>query len=135
MLNGDFATYKNCTIGIPFSSESDLIYSVSVLFPTMDKWSDLETNYSSIKRMLTTKYGDPTECVEQFHSFYQPTDDNMKMYELSMDRCEYRAVFKPKGGVISLSLVYQPILGASVILNYMDETNANAILSNAMDDL
>lgn len=36
----------------------------------MDKWGDLERCYSNYKSMLSEKYGDPKDCVENFQHDY-----------------------------------------------------------------
>ena len=40
LLKGEFAGYKNCTIGA-VADKSGMICKVSVIFPEMDKWGDL----------------------------------------------------------------------------------------------
>lgn len=41
LLKGEFAGYKNCTIGA-VADKSGMICKVSVFFPEMEKWGDLE---------------------------------------------------------------------------------------------
>ena len=40
MLKGEFAGYKDCTIAA-IADKSGMICKVSVIFPDMDKWDDL----------------------------------------------------------------------------------------------
>jgi phosphatidylserine synthase len=66
MLKGDFASYKNCIVGVATLKQKDLVSSIKVIFPECDTWSYLSSNYFSLKEMLTEKYGEPSDCVEKF---------------------------------------------------------------------
>lgn len=135
MLSGDFAAYKNCTIGAVSLKERDLVCKVAVIFPSRDTWSSLETNYQSLKQMLTKKYGEPSDCVETFQSYSQPRDDNSKMHELKMDRCKFYTIFETEKGSIELQISHQSVSECYVVLSYYDAVNQQAIMSDAMDDL
>lgn len=135
LLNGEFAAYKDCTIGVVSSKGRDSVCKVAVMFPAKDTWSALERNYLSLKEMLTTKYGEPSDCVETFQSYSQPTDDNSKMYELRFDRCKYYTVFSTEQGTIQLELGHESVTRCYVLLSYFDAINQQAVLSDAMDDL
>lgn len=85
LLNGEFAGCKDCTI-CAMADKSGMICKVSVIFPAMDKWGDLEGCYLNYKSMLSEKYGEPKDCEEKFQNDYA-NDNNSKKLELSMDRC------------------------------------------------
>lgn len=135
ILLGDFATYKKCSIGVMSSKDKDVVTSVCVQFPTCETWSTLETNYLLLKQMLTTKYGEPSDCLETFQSDWQPKDDNEKMYMLRTDKCKYYTAFKTEKGGIVLQLTHQNVLECRVTLSYIDAINYKAATSDAMDDL
>lgn len=135
MLNGDFASYKNCTIGAVSLKDKDLVVKVAVIFPSRDTWSALESNYQSLKQMLTKKYGEPSDCVETFQSYLQPKDDNSKLHELGMDRCKFYTIFETKRGSIELQISHQSFSEYYVILSYFDAINQETLMSDAMDDL
>ena len=40
-----------------------MICKVSVAFPEMEKWGDLEHCYLNYKSMLSEKYGEPKDCL------------------------------------------------------------------------
>ncbi len=135
LFSGDFAGYKNCTAIAVSSKERDLVCKVAVIFPSHDKWSELESDYMSLKRMLTEKYGEPSECVEKFQSPFPPQDDNRKMHELKLDMCKYYSAFETERGSIELQLSHQSVMKCFVTLSYYDGINQKAILSDAMNDL
>lgn len=85
--------------------------------------------------MLTTKYGEPSDCLETFQSDWQPKDDNEKMYMLRTDKCKYYTAFKTEKGGIVLQLTHQNVLECRVTLSYIDAINYKAATSDAMDDL
>lgn len=133
LLKGEFAGYKDCTIGA-VADKSGMICKVSVIFPEMDKWGDLEQCYSNYKSMLTEKYGEPKECVEKFQSNYVKDDDNLKQLELKMDRCKYYSIFDGTNGEIQLRITHQKYT-CHVILNYFDNANQEQLRKQIMDDL
>ena len=98
-------------------------------------WASLERNYMSIKNMLTKKYGEPTDCIEEFQSLYGPYDDNERFYELGMGRCTYVTGFQTEKGSISVEMMKVNMLEATVKLQYWDRINTDAVRDNAMDDL
>jgi hypothetical protein len=90
LLKGDFASYKNCIIGVSTLKQKDLVSKISVIFPECDTWSSLTSSYFNLKEMLTEKYGKLADCVEKFQS---PTLDNdlSKMYQVKLDACNVNA--------------------------------------------
>jgi hypothetical protein len=133
LFSGDFAGYKECIIGVVTLDGKDLVSKVTVVFPKRDTWSDLESNYSKLKELLTIKYGEPESHAEKFNSTYQPSSDIDKMYELLMERCEYSSSFELDNGAIQLSIEHAGY--AFVMLAYFDKTNTEEIRQKALDDL
>lgn len=132
MLTGEFAGYKNCTIGA-VADKSGMIWKVAVIFPEMDRWGDLELCYSKYKSMLTEKYGASTYCVEQFQKNFID-DDNSKLYELKMDRCKYCSIFNGDNGEIILEIAHLNYT-CNVMLSYFDNANQAKLRKQIMDDL
>ena len=132
VLKGEFAGYKNCHI-YAVADKSGMICRVCVEFPKMDKWSDLESCYSSYKDMLTEKYGEPKVCVEEFQNKYAD-DDNSRMYEVKFDRCKYHSTFACKNGDITLEIIHQKF-DCFVQLSYYDKANQDKLRQNIMEDL
>lgn len=135
MLNGDFAGYKNCTVGVATLKGKDLVSKITVIFSDYDTWSYLSSNYYTIKELLTEKYGEPTEIVEKFDSYTEPKDDNSKMYEVGMNRCKYYTIYELENGTIELSIGNDGTSTGFVILSYFDKKNSEIIKQKAIDDL
>lgn len=135
MLTGDFAGYKDCYVLVNSVDQKDLVYLVGVMFPALDQWGLLEANYTKLKKMLTTKYGEPSEVVEKFQSRVQPRNDRDKLYELEFDRCTYKTIFDTEKGRIALSLAHEGVSKCYVILAYIDGINGGLAQDAAMDDL
>lgn len=134
-LQGDFAGFKNCIIGVVTLKNSDVVNTIGVIFPEQDDWSSLEANYEHLKKMLTEKYGKPAKCVEKFQGYGSPNDNSDKLYRLKMDRCTYETEFETPKGDIKLSLSHQSVTSCFVKLQYWDRINTNTIKAQAMDDL
>jgi hypothetical protein len=135
ILNGDFAGYKNCNVGVSTLSQNDLVYKISVLFPEQDKWSGLSINYFELKQLLIEKYGNPTEIVEKFDGYSEPKDDNRKMYEVKFDRCKYYSIWRTEKGQIKLAIDHSESSTCMVKLLYFDKINSDKIKAKAKDDL
>jgi hypothetical protein len=134
ILEGDFAGYKDCTVGVTTLKQQDLVSKITVIFPERDTWAFLSSNYFSLKEMLTEKYGEPAECVERFDTYVEPRDDGDKMHQVEMDRCKYYTIYKTGKGNIQLS-IYHDSSRSSVGLSYFDKINGDAVKAKAMDDL
>ena len=136
ILKGDFAGYKGCAIMVSTLQNKDLVSMISVVFPKHDTWGNLEGNYLKLKEMLTTKYGNPAEVIEESKDSYYSKDDNSKMTALFLDGCDYQTVFQIEKGVIVLKLFHGENYGSGhVILGYYDKINCVEVESAAMDDL
>ena len=67
ILQGDFAGFKSCTVGVSTLKAVNVVSTIGVIFPACEDWSSLERDYEHLKSMLTQKYGEPAEVVEKFH--------------------------------------------------------------------
>ena len=135
ILQGDFAGFKGCIIGVSTLKNSDVVNTIGVIFPEKDDWSSLEENYLHLKKMLTEKYGKPSECVEEFQGYGSPSDNSDKLHRLKMDRCTYVTVFETPKGDIQLPIGHQSVSSCFVKLQYWDRINTDAVKAKAMDDL
>lgn len=134
LLSGDFAGYKNCTLGVTTLKNKDIVSSIGVIFPYCQDWATVESNYSNLKSMLSEKYGEPIKSEEGFQN-RTPQDDNEKYYELSMKRCNYASLFELTNGSIEIMMAHETLSGAYVLLRYIDKINRDIIRQAAMDDL
>ena len=85
--------------------------------------------------MLTQKYGEPTKSIEKFDTYSEPRDDNMRMYEVRMDRCVYVATWETEKGDIELVIDHADYSSCFVKLSYWDKINTEKVTSSAIDDL
>lgn len=135
LLEGDFAGYKGCSIGVTTLKQKDLVSKIAVLFPSQETWRGLSNNYFSLKEMLTEKYGKPIEEIEKWDSYSEPSNDGEKIYNVKFDKCKYYAIFETNEGDIQLSISHNRVLSCYVILLYVDRINSNIVRNEAMDDL
>lgn len=137
LLNGDFAGYKDCYVGVSTLKQKDLVYKIAVVFPDKDTWSALSGNYFNLKNMLTEKYGKPSDAIEKFDvpSFKLPLDDNGKMHEVKFDNCKYYSIWETDKGEIQLSIEHNSVTSCFVRLAYFDKINSEKIKARAIDDL
>lgn len=135
ILQGDFAGFKSCTVGVSTLKAVNVVSTIGVIFPSHDDWSSLESDYDHLKSMLTQKYGEPADIVEQFQGIITPKTNNEKLYELKMDRCTWYTTFETSKGDIQLSLQKGDFGQCFVLLKYYDKINTDTVRSAAMDDL
>lgn len=135
IFQGDFAGYKNCEVGVLSLKETNVVNTVVVFFPECSDWPSIEQNYSIIKNMLSEKYGDPVNCVEEFQGYSKPQSDNDKWYKLIGKLCTYYSYFETEKGDISIEMFSADYTTCRVKLQYWDKINTNTVRDNAMDDL
>ncbi len=135
ILNGDFAGYKDCFVGVSTLKQKDLVYKIAVIFPDKNTWSTLSGNYFDLKQMLTEKYGKPSDIVEKFDGYSEPKDDEARMYKVKFDNCKYSSVWQTDKGEIQLSIDHNSITSCFVKLAYFDKINSDKIKAKAKDDL
>lgn len=135
-FSGEFAGYKQCYISAISSSSTNKVSKVGVIFGLGkdNTWSKLYNNYTTLKEMLTQKYGRPAEEIEKFESSFEPTNDNAKLYELELDRCKYVSLWKIENGNIELSIDHLKS-DCVVKLIYTDKANYTDVYNSAIDDL
>lgn len=134
MLQGNFAGYPTCYVGIKTLESIDIVNCVMVMFPERDTWNLLYTDYSTLKSMLIQKYGEPFSVVENFNTSFPISDDIDRMFNLRMDRCHYVCTFAVEEGSVELS-IYHDNNTCLVMLQYFDKQNTEIIRSHAIDDL
>ena len=134
LLEGDFASYKNCILEVITLKQKDLVSKITVIFPDCDTWSSLTSNYFNLKEMLTEKYGKLSDCVEKFQS-HTPDDDLSKMLEVKLDACKYYTTYETEKGTIKLSIEHDSRSRCFVKLAYFDKINSGTIKKEALNDL
>jgi hypothetical protein len=134
ILEGDFASYKNCTIGVSTLKQKDLVNKIAVIFPDREKWSSLSSNYFSLKEMLMEKYGKFSDCVEEFQS-YTPQEDDLKIAQVRLGACKYYTTFETEKGTIQLSMEHDNVTRCYIQLIYLDKINSEIIKKEAIKDL
>lgn len=135
MLQGDFAGYKDCYVGVSTLKQKDLVHKIGVLFPEKDTWSTLSGNYFDLKQMLTEKYGKPSDVVEKFDGYIELSDDKSKMHDVRFERCKYYSTWETDKGDIQLSIDHNGTMNCFVKLVYFDKINSAAVKKQALDDL
>ena len=133
MLKGDFAAHKSCTILVATMQNKDLVSRIAVIFPEHDQWQYLFGDYSELKELLTIKYGEPTDCVEEFQGYSQPKTDSDKIFKVQYDECKYGSIFTTQKGEIQLSIDHDGVSSCFVKLLYIDKINNNSVRQDALD--
>lgn len=134
ILEGDFASYKSCIIGVSTLRQKDLVSKIAVIFPDRETWSSLSSNYFNLKDLLTEKYGKPSESVEEFQS-YTPDNDGSRMTQVQLGACKYYTIYETEKGTIELAIEQIDVTRCFVKLVYLDKVNSETVKKQALDDL
>lgn len=134
LYNGPFASYSNCSIVATVEQPSNEVSDVIVIFPSRDEWMYLEAIYLNIKGMLQEKYGNPTECVEEFEGG-APKDDVSKMLAAIAGKFKCCTKYELTGGAIFLRILNGANDMPQVFLQYHDSVNAELNRKRALEDL
>lgn len=134
ILEGDFASYKNCSVRVSTLKQKDLVSNIVVMFPDCDNWASLSSNYFNLKELLTEKYGNPLESEEKFLNSV-PDFDGAKMSSVRLGSCKYYTKYGTEKGTIQLTIDHNSKRACFVSLTYIDKINNDAIRKDALDDL
>ena len=134
VLEGEFASYKSCIVGVSTLKQKDLVSKIAVMFPDLETWSSLSSNYFNLKELLTEKYGKPSEIVEEFQS-YTPDSDGSKMTQVQLGACKYYTTYETEKGTIQLAIEHDGVTRCFVKLAYFDKINGETVKKQALDDL
>lgn len=135
LFSGEFAGYKDCSIGVLTLHNQDMVNRVSVFFSDHETWSSLQSQYENLKALLTKKYGAPAEWSERFTSMAIPSDHG-KIYALHSGEYYWYTKFETENGEIRVSLVEgMEYHTGRVCLIYYDKTNTEKARQAAFDDL
>ena len=135
LLEGEFAGYRGCLIGVSTLKSVNVVNTIGVVFPAREDWSSLEGDYEHLKSMLTEKYGEPSDVVEKFQGYGNPQTDQEKWIKLITDNYTWYTIFETENGDIQLSLEKGDYGEYFVLLKYFDKINTEAVRSAAMEDL
>ena len=135
LLEGEFAGYRGCLIGVSTLKSVNVVNTIGVVFPAREDWSSLEGDYEHLKSMLTEKYGEPSDVVEKFQGYGNPQTDQEKWINLISDNCTWYTTYETKNGDVQLSLEKGDYGQYFVLLKYFDKINTDAVRSAAMEDL
>ena len=132
---GNFAGYNNCEIVV--KANNNIVYEVVAIFPESYSWNHLYNNYSSLKRMLTTKYGEPWLNKEKFEntpSYVKIENDDAKFKEVQKGNCKYVVAFtSEKDGIGDIVLEIKK--SCCISLFYTDYRNKIKKDASAINDL
>lgn len=117
--HGSFAGYDDCTITVLSCPKdmSDYVYCISVAIPCPDDLNRIQTEYQTLKELLTLKYNEPSTETNTLH---KPES--------------HACNFQVPGGDIRLSVEEskgQPWL----LLTYTDSTNELIAFGSILGDL
>ena len=136
-LRGKFGSYAKCKVNVRANKYTGNACLVRVTFPDCYEWEEIYASYSQLKGLLKEKYGEPSECVEEFRTIlYNPNSDDLsKMQCLRFDECNYKTVWTNEKGHVVLRMDHDGILHCFNTLTYIDAENYETTESELLYDL
>lgn len=134
ILTGTFSGYNDCVIIVSGEGNRN-VHSVGVILPHGESWSLVKSQYNTLKTRLMTKYGDPSNCIEEFRQ-YEPSLDNLRFDDVKNGNAIFHTEFMTSdGGKIDLSINSVEFGSGYIQLIYIDIENAKIENDNLLDDL
>lgn len=133
IFTGSFTTYDNCIICA--RAAHDNVYMVSVFLHPYNSWERIFSEYTFLKGILVSKYGDPASSTEEFQGYEQPMTDSDRFLRLQLGDCNFESQFSAESkGTILLKMASSS--GTPIIfLSYYDAVNQQKALNASMNDL
>lgn len=134
----NYKTYKGNFTGedVPLilqsTVKSHIIYAVSVVYNGEFFWPGLKEQYMDMKKLLSAKYGKPSEVTELFDEGF--SEESQPLVAFAEQRAIYRTRFKTSTGGVTLSIVRHILLNY-VIVAYWDEQGYNLNETEMLEEL
>lgn len=102
-LTGSFAGFDNVTIAVLGTPQTNTAYKVAVFFEEKETFSSLETQYRSLLKSYSDKYGNPEKSYDFFIDPYYK-GDGYELQALRNDKCRYISFFTIDKGYLSVEI-------------------------------
>ena len=119
-LTGSFAGFDNVTIAVVGTPKTNTAYKVAVFFEEKETFSSLETQYRSLLKSYSDKYGNPEKSYDFFIDPYYK-GDGYEMQALRKDKCRYISFFTIDRGYLTVEISKMQ----KVVVNYEDLEGSN----------
>lgn len=70
-----------------------MVWKLTIFLPAQSNWYDLKADYNKYLKLLTEKYGEPTNKYAFFASPYDE-GDGYEMSAVSLDKCDFLAIWE-----------------------------------------
>lgn len=133
ILTGTF-TGKECTLFIESTPITNTVHSAYVILKEQRDWATLRSDYATLKKGLTAKYGEPSECLEEFRSYYKEGDGS-EYSAFKGGYADWYSYYKTPLGIIKLYIRAQSLSYLTVIVSYIDNKNSEKSIKELTEDL
>ena len=134
ILTGTF-TGKECTVVIESTPISRTVHSAYVILKHQSDWATLKSDYSMLKKGLTTKYGEPYECKEEYKGTLYKEGDGHAYMAFKGGYADWHAYYRTSLGNIELYIREQTSPYLTVIVCYEDAKNSQKAVQELTEDL
>lgn len=132
ILTGMFAGEK-AEIWVEDTDARKNVPRIFVSYTPSSEWKHLVNKYNRLKKLYTSKYGEPFLSVEKNNAI---TNSNTSlMRNLSEGNAEYKTQWLLENGSITLVIGYAALGEGDVSILYIDDNNENAEKEGYLDDI
>jgi len=117
ILTGNFIG-KNCTLFVVSSPNTETVWKVGVSLPKDENWSSLKSDYLSLQKQFTKKYGKPEK---EYSFFLKPyyEGDGYEIQALRKEKCYFATIYKIETGYVILQISEF----SNISISYEDKLN------------
>lgn len=93
---------KKTELFLLFTPQTKKFWKLAVYLPETSSWSELKSDYLYYQKILTEKYGEPTESYSTFLSPYEE-GDGYESSAVTLEKCVYSSFWMDNGIIIEIS--------------------------------
>jgi hypothetical protein len=112
---------KKVELYLSYTPVTGKFWKVSIYFPKENDWYTIKNDYFYFKKVLTEKYGEPSNVYENFSSPYFE-GDGYEMSAIVLEKCDYVSIW------LDISILLEISKYKQIMLSY-----ENPILSEIND--
>ena len=111
---------EDVMITLMATPKSNTLFSVSVIYEGVETWNEQMIMYEKIKSSIATKYGEPTDIINEWESPYSINNNPVQAFR--EDKVKYGVVYTADAGSVAVNIIYADGKVCTMV-TYIDEQN------------
>ena len=111
---------EDVMITLMATPKSNTLFSVSVIYEGVETWNEQMIMYEKIKSSIATKYGEPTDIINEWEAPYSINNNPVQAFR--EDKVKYGVVYTADAGSVAVNIIYADGKVCTMV-TYIDEQN------------